>query len=248
MSNFQLQQFTIKQSNSGMKVCSDSLLFAASLDIKGANKILDIGAGTGILSLVLAQKSTELSNNTVESITAVELTAEAAEEARFNFSQSPWADRLELVEKSIQLFSSNNQQQYDLIICNPPFFEQHSRTETSNQLRGIARHTDTLSYQDLLSSICQLLTANGTVHLLLPVTVRSNFSDLLQAFDLVILDETHVAESENHPVKTVYLQLGFKAGKTLENKTINKLIKFDSDKQHTQVVRQYLSPYLLRYK
>lgn len=247
MSCFRLQQFSIEQAQSGMKVCSDSLLFAASIDVTGVKKILDIGAGTGILSLVLAQKSTELLNNTVESITAVELTPEAAAEARFNFSQSPWPDRLKLVEMSIQQFSRDSQQ-FDLIICNPPFFDQHSRTETSNQLRGIARHTDTLSFQDLLTAISQLLSAHGVAHLLLPISVKSKISQLLKAFDLVILNETQVAESENHPVKTIYLQLGFKTDKNLKNKTINKLIKFDNDKQHTQVVRQYLSPYLLRYK
>jgi tRNA1Val (adenine37-N6)-methyltransferase len=246
MANFQLQQFTIKQSDSGMKVCSDSLLFAASIDITGVKNILDIGAGTGILSLILAQKSTELSKNTVESITAVELTPEAAAEARFNFSQSPWADRLNVEEMSIQQYS-NTSRQYDLIICNPPFFDQHSRTQTSKQLRGIARHTDTLPFQELLAAISQLLTPRGVVHLLLPISARSKVDQLLKTFALVIVDETHVAESESHAVKTIYLQLAFKANKKLKNITINKLIKFDANKEHTQAVRQYLSPYLLRY-
>ncbi|NRA24609.1 MAG: methyltransferase, partial [Oleispira sp.] len=110
MSLFKLQQFSVKQTISGMKICSDSLLFGAMIPVTGCKRILDIGAGTGILSLMLAQKCHDISEkklaeNETVSITSVEITPEAATEARVNFANSPWGSHLSLVEQDIQRYS-----------------------------------------------------------------------------------------------------------------------------------------------
>ena len=104
MSIFQLQQFAINQSRSGMKICSDSLLFGALIPINGAKRILDIGAGTGILSLMQAQKSNDVGSLNLK-ITAVELTQAAAEEAQENFDNSPWSNQLESIQQDMPGFA-----------------------------------------------------------------------------------------------------------------------------------------------
>ena len=157
MSIFQFQKFSVKQTISGMKICSDSLLFGAMTPITKATNVLDIGTGTGILSLMLAQKASTETGSKLESITAVELTQEAAEEAQGNFNNSPWANKLKIVLQDIQHYSQDHEKQmndgYDVIVCNPPFFVNQTKTSADNPLRYSARHSDTLSFTDLCQSI-----------------------------------------------------------------------------------------------
>src|SRR5665213_2269699 len=117
---FSFKKFTIYQERSGMKVCTDSCLFGAWISDKierrknNVKTILDIGTGTGLLSLMLAQKTTA-------TISAVEIDINSSEEADQNFKRSPWADRLSIIHADIKSWRA--QHQYDLIICNPPFYE-----------------------------------------------------------------------------------------------------------------------------
>src|SRR5687768_15546532 len=99
-----------------MKVCTDSCVLGAWADVEKAEQILDIGTGTGLLSLMVAQRSEA-------NITAVEIDSAAAAQASENIAESPWKNRISLVHKSLQEFGNENQQQFDVIICNPPFFQ-----------------------------------------------------------------------------------------------------------------------------
>jgi tRNA1Val (adenine37-N6)-methyltransferase len=263
MSMFRLQQFSVEQNLAGMKVCSDSLLFGAMIPLAGAQSILDIGTGTGLLALMQAQKAhtnTVFSPASAARITAIELTTEAASEAQKNFNASPWSETIELIQQDIQSYSqqqkvNNNVQSYDLIICNPPFFEDHSRTQSDNLLRSIARHTDTLSYAQLSEAISNLLAINGNAYILIPSAAITAFSNSAQHSGLVVLGITHIAESIKHPAKVSVIQLIHKSLnvalssiKTVHVKiTTRTLYKFDKNKIHTDEVKNYLAPFLLRY-
>ena len=250
MSIFQLQQFAITQSRSGMKICSDSLLFGALIPVEGAHRILDIGTGTGLLALMQAQKSDALIDSTLEVITAVELTQAAAEEAQENFDNSPWSQTFDLIEQDIQSFAENHKAEssarYDLIICNPPFFAEQSKTARNNPLRQIARHTDTLSFHDLIHSIDLLLTARGRIFILLPVTALEDFSQraLTKGFSLV--QQIGIAETGEHNAKVALLQFERAEGNTptVKKRRINK---FQQPNVHTDEVQALLRPFLLRY-
>lgn len=280
MTRFRLQQFSVEQNLAGMKVCSDSLLFGAMIPLAGAQRILDIGTGTGLLALMQAQKA--LSNSSPSTsigspsatysavhsavkITAIELTTEAAIEAQKNFYASPWAESIELIQQDIQSFSQqqkakNNAQSYDLIICNPPFFEDHSRTQTDNKLRSIARHTDTLSYAQLCDAMSNLLAINGNAYVLIPTAAINGFSNAAHTLGLVVEEITHIAESIKHPAKVSVLQLAHVSANKSVGMTINininmdekitarTLYKFDENKVHTDEVKNYLTPFLLRYE
>lgn len=256
MSIFQLQQFAINQSRSGMKICSDSLLFGALIPIKGAKRILDIGAGTGLLSLMQAQKASDLEDLKLEVITAVELTHAAAEEAQENFENSPWSQQLELIEQDIQSFAEHQlatqQVAYDLIICNPPFFVEQTKTASDNPLRHAARHTDTLSFQDLIHSIDLLLTATGKVFILLPMTALMDFCQQATEKGFILIQQIEIAESCEHKAKVVLLEFKRKgARERSENETpnsIQRLNKFQQPNVHSDTVQKLLQPFLLRYR
>lgn len=168
MSTFRFQQFSVVQKNSGMKICTDAVLFGAMAPIKSGDIVLDIGAGTGVLALMAAQRG-------AAQITAVELTHEAYHEAKFNFANSPWPERLEALHQDIQSFARKAAQHYDLIISNPPFFENHSKT--SDTLRNTARHTDQLPFADLITVADQLLSQQGLFYVLIPISAAAKFSD-----------------------------------------------------------------------
>lgn len=265
MSIFKLQKFSLNQSLSGMKVCSDSLLFGAMIPIEGASRILDIGAGTGILSLMQAQKlNSSLSFNKESdsvSIIAVELTEEGAFEAAKNFKNSPWSNQLEIIKQDIQEFSkqypTKHNDLFDLIICNPPFFSQHSKTQRSNELRHIARHTDSLSFKDLFSSINRLLTLNGAAYFLIPEVSFKEFLEVASVNNMVVVEQIDIAESDSHKAKVSVLKLirdirlealgdqSINIRASLKRQRINKFL---APNQHSEEARILLSPFLLRYR
>lgn len=251
MSIFKLQQFSVKQTISGMKICSDSLIFGAMIPVDTAIHILDIGAGTGILSLMLAQQLNARSSLSSYSITAVELTAEAAEEAQFNFENSPWSEQLTIIEQEIQQFSNDHvkakHQRFDLIISNPPFFMGQSKTSSDNPLRHTARHGDSLSFEDLCQSIECLLSDQGHAYVLLPIVSIDEFCMRANELDLILLERTDIAESGNHAVKVSVLH--FIRGGIVEMAAFkqNRIDKFIQPNTHSKEVRSLLSPFLLRY-
>lgn len=166
---FQFKEFAVHQHYSGMKVCTDSCLFGAwvantislhSDTEKGTvtpSKFLDIGTGTGLLALMLAQKS-------IAEIQAVEIEQNAFSQAKENFAASPWADRVKAIHSDIKEF--NPSEKFDLIISNPPFFENDLKSAIHH--KNLAKHQDGLRLKDLLISLENLLTEYGKFALLLP--------------------------------------------------------------------------------
>jgi tRNA1Val (adenine37-N6)-methyltransferase len=256
VSMFKLQKFSVKQSISGMKICSDSLLFGASISVEGAKRVLDIGTGTGILSLMLAQKSLASKDSTLTIITAIELTREAAEEAQENFNNSPWTNQLEIIQQDIQQFSRHQLSRqkgaqmsagYDVIVCNPPFFVNQTKTSAENPLRYTARHSDTLSFSDLCQSIDRLLTKRGSAYLLLPTMAITEFCDEANMVGLKLIARTDIAESAEHLVKVSIMQFHRNKAQSEIKIKQSRLNKFKQANVHSDEVRDLLSPFLLRY-
>jgi tRNA1Val (adenine37-N6)-methyltransferase len=163
MSNsyFQFKQFTVQQEQCAMKVCTDACLFGAwaadLLQQKKVNTILDIGTGTGLLSLMVAQK-------TGAAIDAVEVDKNAFQQAKDNFSTSHWAEKLTTINSDITVF--NTAKKYDCIISNPPFFEDDLRSPHNN--KNAAKHDTSLTFQVLLQQVTRLLKEDGGFAVLLP--------------------------------------------------------------------------------
>lgn len=188
---FRFKQFTVQQEHCAMKVCTDACLFGAYVadlvKTKAASNILDIGAGTGLLSLMLAQKVPAL-------IEAVEIDAAAYSQAKENFGQSPWKERLAVFNTSILQFDSDKK--YDCIISNPPFFENDLKSSDKN--KNAAKHDTTLTLEQLLATVQTLLTDDGSFAVLLPYHRVEECILLAEKNGLHRHKKVLVKQTENH--------------------------------------------------
>jgi tRNA1Val (adenine37-N6)-methyltransferase len=196
MSNtfFHFKQFSIHQDRCAMKVSTDACIQGAWTPI-GAEVIdvLDIGAGTGLLSLMLAQR-----NNTLN-IDAIELDTEAAQQAMENFSASLWSERLNLINADIRDYQFSKQ--YDMVICNPPFFSNSLLGD--DEKRNAVRHNLSLSFDDLWSVINKALKPEGYASVLLPAIEYEVWADILQEKGWYIKAKLEVTPKEGLPYNRV---------------------------------------------
>ncbi len=175
VSDFQFKEFRIQQRLSGMKVSTDACLFGALIKLQSHNlTILDIGAGTGLLSLILAQRT-----NGNSSITALEIDHDASIECGYNFQQSPWAEQLQILQQDVRSIQRKEDIQsapskgFNLILSNPPFF--HNTLNSSDPKRNMARHSESLSPDELLQCIATCLSAKGDVWILSAYSMASAY-------------------------------------------------------------------------
>lgn len=161
---FRFKKFEVAQSERCMPVTTDACIFGANIALDNAKNILDIGTGTGLLSLMLAQRFPD------GFFTAIDIDEESTIQADVNFENSPWKNRLNAMTADIRIWEAAIT--YDAIICNPPFFDNQLPSE--NQEKRRARHTVTLNYKTLLNKIYSLLNSEGECWLLIP-HLHSNY-------------------------------------------------------------------------
>lgn len=152
-----------------MKVGTDAVLLGSWVNVAESKSILDIGTGTGLIAIMLAQKSNAF-------IEAIDMDHEACEQALENVAQCPWSDRVKVFHSSLQDFSAKSPKKYDLIVSNPPYFVDASKAPEA--ARNKARHTDNLSFQDLIEGVKQLLHINGRFCMILPSKEGTDFREL----------------------------------------------------------------------
>lgn len=152
-----------------MKVGTDGVLLGAWVPCEGASRILDVGTGTGLIALMLAQRHPEVS------ITAIDIDEASWREAADNFSASPWSRRLLAVHCSLQQYVMSEAGKFDLIVSNPPYFSRS--LPAKNPKRTLARHDDLLGASDLIMAAKDLLSQGGILALILPVREYSAFSE-----------------------------------------------------------------------
>lgn len=186
-----------------MKVCTDACLFGAWMAEKirstspEVRTVLDIGTGTGLLSLMLAQKSDAL-------IDAIELDEQAAEQAAENFANSPWLKRLQLIQGDAKLLPFGKK--YDCIISNPPFFDNDLKS--NNAQRNLALHSEALSLADLVSIVQNNLANQGLFAVLLPFHRQQEMIALAEKSDLFLLEKISVKQSDKHSYFRTILLFG----------------------------------------
>lgn len=170
MSSFTFKQFHINQQHCAMKVGTDGILLGAWADVNHCKNILDMGSGTGLLALMLAQRTKEDSQ-----IYAVELDPAAAQQAQENITLSPWKARINLIRGDVQHFLSDTKETFDLIVANPPYFDQG--VDCKNEERNLARYVQQ-SHLDWLSWAAERLSEKGKISFVLPYEAAKTLEKL----------------------------------------------------------------------
>lgn len=209
-SGFQFQQFYVRHDRCAMKVGTDGVLLGA-LAIGGRN-ILDIGTGTGLCALMMAQRFPDAD------ITAIDIDNDACEQATENVADSPFSDRIKVLHTSLKEFqeaafdisscrhdfiTKENRPPFDAIISNPPFFEE--TLHCSDKSRNDARHTSSLPFSELISCSKQLLTDDGTLTLILPTTALSRIESECAYANMFIVRKIYIRTTEKKAPKRIIL-------------------------------------------
>ena len=196
---FTFKQFQVNQDRCAMKIGTDGVLLGAWTPlINNPFNVLDIGAGTGILSLMLAQRSNAAPNN-VGIIDAIEIDEDAYEQCVENFEASPWGDKLFCFHAGLDEFVDEPEDEYDLIISNPPFYTDDYKTD--NTSRDLARFEDALPFEELIEAAALLLSDNGIFSVIIPYKEEERFVAMCKELDLFPLKITRVKGTPTSEIK-----------------------------------------------
>ncbi|WP_276168185.1 tRNA1(Val) (adenine(37)-N6)-methyltransferase [Zobellia alginiliquefaciens] len=202
MKPFKFKQFSVEQDQCAMKVGTDGVLLGAWAAIENnPESILDIGAGTGLIALMIAQRSL------ADSIDALEIDEGAYEQCVSNFEASDWGDRLFCYHAGLDEFVDEWEDPYDLIVSNPPFYSEDVSSGDSS--RDNARQNQSLPFDELLEGVSKLLAQDGSFATIIPFKEETAFLQLAKSFGLYAQRITRVKGSTTSEVKRSLLQFGF---------------------------------------
>jgi tRNA1Val (adenine37-N6)-methyltransferase len=233
---FQFKQFSVDQAGCAMKINTDGVLLGAIADADSPGTILDIGTGTGVIALMLAQRFTDAQ------IDAVEIDAGAAKTAENNFKASPFADRLAIYHLSFEnYFDQFPGKKYDLIISNPPF--HINSLKSPGEKKALAKHTDHDFFERLIQSIAAHLTSDGCCWLILPVLLTEIVVLLAEADEVYVQKLINVYSYPHSEAHRVILCLGFaEISPEISKLTIYKAVGVYSDEY-----QKLLQPYFIAF-
>lgn len=197
--SFTFKKFKVNQELAAMKVGLDAVLLGAWANGAKTTNILDVGCGTGLLSLMMAQRFAEAQ------IHAIDIEDGALKQSAINFANSDFAERIRLTNISVQQLAKNSMQKYDAIVCNPPYFSKSLKAQ--NHARNTARHDDSLSLHALIEACASLLNSEGILSLVLPIDKENELLKYAGLSGLFINRKMLVRHTFNKPVKRGYWQL-----------------------------------------
>ncbi|TDD94566.1 tRNA1(Val) (adenine(37)-N6)-methyltransferase [Flavobacterium cellulosilyticum] len=233
MSKFQFKQFSVEQDRCAMKIGTDGVLLGAWAPIENNPfSILDIGTGTGIIALMLSQRSA------ATQIDAVEIDEEAYEQATDNFENSPWNDRLFCFHAGIDEFIEEPEDEYDLIVSNPPFYSEDYKS--NDEQRDLARFQSAMPFEDLIEVADLLLSENGLFAVIIPFKEEQNFIALAKEFELFPVKITRVKGTPTTEVKRSLL--AFKRYDPSDSDRAEQLSTFTADELTIETARHIYTP------
>lgn len=205
MKPFKFKEFTVHQDKTAMKIGTDAVLLGAWCELgEFPDAILDIGSGTGVISLMLAQRSDAMT------IDAVEIDENAYEQTVENFEQSDWGDRLFCYSASFNDFAdemAEEEEVYDVIVSNPPFYTDDF--ETNDEARNKARFTSSLTFEALLKGVSKILSERGLFSVIIPYREETNFVQLAKENKLLVNRVCRVKGNETSEIKRSMLTFSF---------------------------------------
>jgi len=222
---FSFKQFTIYQDKSAFKVGTDSVLLGASSDISGVKSILDIGSGTGLISIMLAQRC-------YAAITAIEPDYESFVQTCENASRCDWRSRIKVVNIDLQNFNSDKGK-FDLIVTNPPYF--NGSLKSPDPRKSAARHNDSLTTNELLEGVIMFLNENGCLHLVMPYVEGNVFIAEAHKYGLYCNSILKI-----RPLPTAEIRRLILTFSRLQKKPVEKFLTIEHGKRH-EFTEEYIN-------
>lgn len=232
---FTFKQFFVAHDRCAMKVGTDGVLLGAWTPLNSTKYVLDIGSGSGLIALMLAQRSEQVQ------VDAVELDDAAALQAQENFDESPWSERLRVFHQDIITFSEQPNHQYDLIVSNPPYFEP--AVACRDEKRDQARYTGTLTHQVLLDSAKRCLAPDGIFCLVLPYEVGEKVEEMAMVGGWNLAYRVQVQDKAHTPYHRMLLGLTIK----MTESVISSLALKQPDNSYTDEFISLIQPFYLKY-
>jgi len=193
MSIFRFKHFQVHQDHAALKVGTDSMVLGALCHWNNPKRLLDIGTGTGVLALMCAQRFD------LNEIIGLEISEQALIDAGINAQTNPFPTQITIVNQAVQSYFP--EEQFDAIISNPPFFENSQKNP--NEHKSLARHTESLSFPELIQSIARLLSPEGKAWLIIPFESKENIIQLANNTDLFPVDLITVLGKPNKPTRII---------------------------------------------
>lgn len=230
MSNsyFQFKQFTVWHDKCAMKVGTDGVLLGAWTPVKDACRILDIGTGTGLVALMLAQRSSA-------SIVALEIEQSAAEQACENVERSPWRGRIEVLQADFKQYKATAP--FDVIVSNPPYFVDSLKGP--NEQRNSARHNDELTYEELLSGVASLLAVKGAFTLVIPMDMSERVIEMARIYHLYAVQQLHVITKPGGAAKRILITFTFQEQECLVEELLTEVARHQYSEKYTELTKEY---------
>ncbi|MET3125029.1 tRNA1Val (adenine37-N6)-methyltransferase [Arcicella rosea] len=231
INGFQFKQFLVRQDQTAMKVTTDACILGAYTALENATKVLDIGTGTGLIAMMLAQRSKA-------QFSAVELDDNAYQQAVENIQNSIFKEQITVFHQSIQDFAENNKDLYfELIVSNPPFFQNHLKSE--QEKRNKALHTDTLSFEDLLTSVIKLLSADGRFVVLLPAYESTVLENLALQEGLYPHKKLLIRHRNGSKILRIITTFGLTEKETIQEELIIRNLDESYTAQFSTLLKEY---------
>ena len=232
---FQFKQFTIHQDKTAMKIGTDGVLLGAWCSVDNyPDSILDIGSGTGIISLMIAQRSDAMT------IDAVEIDENAYEQTVENFEQSNWADRLYCYNATFSEFATEikeEEERYDLIVSNPPFYTDDFKSNDST--RNKARFTSSLSFKELIVGVSKILSVNGIFSLIIPFKEEEIFMNLAKENKLFLNRVCRVQGNTSTEIKRSLLEFSFHQKELKEEQLTIEISRHQYTKEYIELTKDF---------
>lgn len=235
MKPFQFKEFSVQQDKTAMKVGTDAVLLGAWCSIEEyPDVILDIGSGTGVISLMLAQRCDAMT------IDAVEVDGDAYEQTVGNFEQSDWGDRLFCYNASFQEFANEmgeEEETYDLIVSNPPFYTDEF--ETNDDARNKARFTSSLSFEELVKGVSKILSKTGQFSVIIPFKEEQDFVGLALEADLYLNKVCRVKGNMTSEVKRSLLTFSFQQKTLIEEELVIEITRHQYTEEYIKLTSDF---------
>ena len=231
---FHFKQFSVRQDLAAMKVGTDGVLLGAWASVTRVQSALDIGTGTGLIALMLAQRTADAQ------IHAIELDKAAYQQAGLNFAASIWTMRLNAVHADFKTYQPALK--FDLIVSNPPYFN-HSLKNPCDK-KSLARHTDNLSYAELIKGAVKLLSDTGRFSVILPASEKNNFKEIATQYNLKLNKALYVKPTPSKPPKRVLLEFSFLNIDEVEHELV---IEEFGRHQYSEAYKQLIKEFYLAF-